>query len=240
MQQRKWRHLQRSAADAGPGPSQVGNVLRKLGIVGVFAVGAQYEAAALGLCQRLQSRAQFIALLHRNFLRNAHMIVLRQENQKPPGDADLRRQPGALAANRILDHLHRQRLPLEYLLLNRQRRLRRAHCRRRLALGLSLPDVGHVQEGSAVKPYVDEGRLHTRKHPGDLAEVDIADQPALERALDMQLLNDAILDQRHPGLLRRPVDQNVVLHRVRLLSGGFRPARRRRATARRFRTGAAP
>jgi hypothetical protein len=69
-----------------------------------------------------------------------------------------------------------------------------------------------VQEGGALQADVDEGRLHARQHARHLAQVDVADQPALERALDVQLLHRAVLDQRHAGLLRRPVDQDV-LHR---------------------------
>jgi hypothetical protein len=67
-----------------------------------------------------------------------------------------------------------------------------------------------VQEGRAVEPDVDEGRLHAGQHARDLAEVDVADQPALERALHVQLLDGAMLDQGDAGLLGGPVDQDVL------------------------------
>jgi hypothetical protein len=90
-----------------------------------------------------------------------------------------------------------------------------------LAAGLSLPaarvdvghQVGHMQEGGAIQADVDEGRLHAGQHTRDLAEVDIADQAALERALDQHVLHRALLDHGDPGLLRRPVDEYVLCHR---------------------------
>ena len=112
----------------------------------------------------------------------------------------------------ILDHLHHQRLALEHLLFDRHLGLAAAHEPRRLALGLAVPDVGHVQEGRALQADVDEGRLHAGQHAHHLAEVDVAHQAALERAFDVQLLHGAILDDGDARLLRRPVDQDVLLH----------------------------
>ena len=45
-------------------------------------------------------------------LRDADVRVLRQVHQHPAGDADLGREARALGADRILDHLHQQRLAL--------------------------------------------------------------------------------------------------------------------------------
>jgi hypothetical protein len=78
--------------------------------------------------------------------------------------------------------------------------------------GWRLPHIGHMQEGGALQPDVDEGRLHARQHARHLAQVDIAHQAALERAFDVQLLHRAVFDHRDPGFLGRPVDQNVLLH----------------------------
>jgi hypothetical protein len=85
-------------------------------------------------------------------------------------------------------------------------------CAGRLALQRALPQVGHVQEGRALQADVDEGRLHARQHARHLAQVDVAHQAALQRALDVQLLHGAQLDDGHAGFLRRPVDQDVLLH----------------------------
>ena len=82
--------------------------------------------------------------------------------------------------------------------------------RQALALQRELPQVGHVQEGRALQPDVDKGRLHARQHARHLAQIHVADQAALERALDMQLLHRAVLDDGHARFLRRPVDEDVL------------------------------
>jgi hypothetical protein len=127
--------------------------------------------------------------------------------------AGLGRQARALGADRVLDHLHHQRLAFEHLLFDRHLGQAVAHEPGRLALGLAVPDVGHVQERGALQADVDEGRLHAGQHARHLAQVHVADQSALERAFDVQLLHRAVLDDRHPRFLRRPVDQDVLLHR---------------------------
>ncbi len=75
-----------------------------------------------------------------------------------------------------------------------------------------LPDVGDVKERGAVQPDLDEGRLHAREHPRHLPGVDVADQAAARRALDVQLLGDARLHDGDAGFLGRAVDQNILGH----------------------------
>ena len=74
------------------------------------------------------------------------------------------------------------------------------------------PDVGHMQEGGALQADVDEGRLHARQHAHDLAEIDVADQPARQRAFDVQFLHGALQDQRDARFLRGDVDQDFFVH----------------------------
>ena len=81
-------------------------------------------------------------------------------------------------------------------------RLAGARLRRRLALWVALPDVGHMQKSRPLEPDVDEGRLHARQDAGHLAQIDVAHQTAFEGALDVQLLHRARFDDRHPRLLR--------------------------------------
>ena len=88
---------------AAPGLAQVGDVVGELGVGGLGGVRAQDEAAAFGrgalarLRQRVHARAQLLAqLLRADLLRDADVVVLRQEDQQAPGDADLRRQARAL------------------------------------------------------------------------------------------------------------------------------------------------
>ena len=85
--------------------------------------------------------------------------------------------------------------------------------------------VGHVQEGRALEPDVDEGALHARQHARHLAQVDVADQAALERALEVELLQRAVLDHGHARLLRRPVDEDVLAGHGSGVSVGRQPAR---------------
>jgi hypothetical protein len=231
VQQRHRGHAHRGLADARPGLAQVADVLGQFGVARILAVGAQDEAAGVDrhhaaavrgrgrLDERQHAGAQRLALVRRNLLRHADVVVLRQEHQQPSGNADLRRQARALGADRVLDDLHQQRLAFEHLLLDRHHRAAVAvvalgrRCAGARARRERRDDVGHVQEGGALQPDVDEGRLHARQHARHLAQVDVADQPALQRALDVKLLHRAVLDQRHAGLLRRPVDQDV-LHGV--------------------------
>ena len=144
------------------------------------------------------------------------MVVLRQEHQQAPRDADLRGKPRAFGADRVLDHLHHQGLALEDLLFDGHLRKAVTHEPGRLAIGLAVPDVGHVQERRALEADVDEGRLHAGQHPRDLAQVHVADQAPLEGALHVQLLHGAVFDDGHPRFLWGPIDQDVLLHALRI------------------------
>ena len=66
--------------------------------------------------------------------------------------------------------------------------------------------VGHVQERGLLDADVDEGRLHARKHALTSTFVDVADDAALAAALDVQLDQLALFDQRDPGLGAVSVD----------------------------------
>ena len=111
------------------------------------------------------------------------MRVLRQVDEQASGERKLRRQPRALGADRVLDHLHEQRLAFVQDALDRPV----------LAVAVLpvLPDVGDVQERRALEADFDECALHAGQHARDAAETDVADQPARARALDVQFLHDA-------------------------------------------------
>ena len=166
------------------------------------------------------------------------MVVLGQKHQQPPGNADLRGQARTLAADGVLDDLHEKRLALEHLFFDGDLHLVLARKHGGFAALLALPDVGHVQKGCTLQANVNEGRLHARQHARDLAQVNVAYQAALERAFDVELLHGAMLDDGHAGLLRRPVDQDVLVHGEKV--GGFRCAFLPRAAVVQFRTGASP
>ena len=161
--------------------------------------------------QLLQLFAQDLALgLVLDALRYADVRVLRQVDQQPSGKADLRRQPRALGADRVLDHLHQQRLALVQDALDRPVFM---------AVLPVLPDVGDMQERGALEADLDERRLHAGQDARDAAEIDVADQAARAGALDVQLLHDALLEHRNARLLRRDVDEDVVAHGMGALRG---------------------
>ena len=76
--------------------------------------GADDEAPGLAFGQQLlQLVAQQLPLgLVLDPLRDADVGILGKIDDQPPGDRDLGRKPRALGADRVLDHLHEQRLAL--------------------------------------------------------------------------------------------------------------------------------
>jgi len=94
-------------------------------------------------------------------------------------------QARALGADRVLQDLHHDGLAHKKLSFDRLKR--RGGGRVAFgSVGIGMPavdaahQVSHMQKGSAVQPDVDEGRLHTGQHTRHLAQVDIADQAALQ------------------------------------------------------------
>ena len=208
--------LAAAALDHVPHPRQVGDVLgQRFGRL-AFGVGAHDIAmAAMGggefADQRLQALALGLVLDPRG---HADHLRLRQQHHVARGNADLRGQARALAADRILDHLDHDLLPVAQQLDDGRGgdRLRRGvlclagiHRRRP-------HDVVGVQERGPLQPQFDEGRLHPGHNPLHAPLVDVADHPAPPAALDVQLLQHAVLDHRHAGLARGDVDQDLLGH----------------------------
>ncbi len=81
-----------------------------------------------------------------------------------------------------------------------------------MAVSPRLPDIGDVQEGGALQADLDEGRLHAGQDAADAAQVDVADQTAAGRPLDMQFLHDPLLHDGNAGFLRREIDQDFFGH----------------------------
>ena len=134
--------------------------------------GADDEASRQPLGKELlQSVAQVFALgLVLDALRDADMRILRQIDEQPPGKTDLRGEPRSLGADRVLDHLHQQRLALVQDALDRAVFVT-------MAVLAMFPDVGDVQKRRALEPDFDKSRLHPGEHARDAADVDVADEP---------------------------------------------------------------
>ena len=229
VEQRGRRLARGSLADALPGLAQVGDVIGQFLVAGILRVGAQDETArgpaVGGRGQAGHPLAQGLTLGRGNLLRHTDVVVLRQKHQQPTGNADLGGQAGALGADRVLEHLHQQSLAFKNLSLDRLHRIGVQHAPvgrigrlplpRRCVLGRDVGhEVRHVQERGAVEPDVDEGRLHAGQHPRHFAQVDVAHQPAFERALQVHFLHRALLHHRDAGFLWCPVDQDVLAHVV--------------------------
>ena len=82
-----------------------------------------------------------------------------------------------------------------------------------MAVLAMLPDVGDVQERGALEPDFDERALHAGQHARDATQVDVPDEPPRARALDMELLHDALLEHRDAGFLGGYVDKDFMSHR---------------------------
>ena len=134
------------------------------------------------------------------------MRILRQVDEEPAREAHLSGQAGALGADRVLDHLHEQRLAFAQYFLDRL--LLRA-----VAVLPMLPDVGDVQERRALEPDLDERALHSGQHARDAAEADVADEAASAGALDVKFLHDALLEHRDARFLGSYVDEDFMRHR---------------------------
>ena len=99
--------------------------------------------------QLLQLAAEAFALgLVLDALRDADVRILRQVDEQPAGQADLGGKASPLGADRVLDHLHQQRLPLMQDTFDRLAVV---------AVLAVLPDIGNVQKRRPFEADFDEG-----------------------------------------------------------------------------------
>ena len=137
------------------------------------------------------------------------MIVLRQINEFATSQRDSSGQSCALGADWVLSNLHEEPLSLSDHLLNRAI----------LTIFLSSPfNIEYVQEGRALKPDVDEGRLHPGQHPKHLTDINVADKSATGGAFDMKILQHSVDKNRYACFAGRTIDQNILY----LLHGSLR------------------
>ena len=129
-----------------------------------------------------------------------------------PGQRDLGAQPGALAAHRVLGDLH------EHLLAVLERVADAAGA----LLALRRGDLVDVQEAVLLEAEVDERRVDAAQHVLDLALVDVAQVRLPVGALDVDLREAAVLDERHAQLLAVVGDEDDLA--LRLLGGHGRRA----------------
>ncbi len=199
-----------------PDPRQVGNILGQR--LGRLALGIGADDVAVAAVRGRQIRHQRLQALAFGLVldtrRNAHHLGLRQQHQIARGNADLRGQARALAADGILDHLHHHVLAVAQQIHDRHRRRRRQRRLDRFAVGdrRRPHDVVGMQERRAIQADLDERRLHPRHHPLHLALVQVADHAAAPTTLDVQFLQHAVLDDGDTGLAWRDIDQDFFAH----------------------------
>ncbi len=210
VEQRRRGDVPRARVEVVPELGQILDVALHLALGGGLRHRAYDEAAGVAVGQeQLQLAAQDFALgLVPDPLGDADVRVLRQVDEQSSGKADLRRKAGALGADRVLDHLHEQRLPLVQDLLDRTR------VAAAVPVLPMLPDVGDVQERRPLEADLDERALHPGEHSRDTAETDVADETPRARALDVEFLHDALLEHRDAGFLRGYVDKDFMRHRL--------------------------
>ena len=95
--------------------------------------------------------------------------------------------------------------------------------------------VGDVQVGALLEADVDEGGLHPGQHALDAALVDVAGDPAFALALDVELAEVPVFDERDPGLRTVGIDYQEAMRHGHASGQAIEkitePSRRRHADA---------
>ena len=128
---------------------------------------------------------------------------MRDEDDEAAGERDLGRQPRALRLHRVLDRLDEDRLaPLDQV----------------LDLACALPafelgadDLVDVEEAVLLEPDLDERGLHARQDVVDRAEIDVAGDRPVSRPLEVDLGDDAVLEDGDALLARVDGDEQLAL-----------------------------
>ena len=189
--------------------------------------GADDDAAGepVGLAELAHDAAQPAALLARlDFARHADVIDRRHEHQETARHGDVRGQPCALGAERLLDDLDEDLLALlEEILDFRLRRGR--HCPVPFAgsalffarfelveLFERIDDVGDVKEAVALEAEIDEGGLHAGEDLADPAFVDVADDAPLPLPFDEDFGGEIVFENGHHGFVAVGGDDHLLRH----------------------------
>ena len=74
------------------------------------------------------------------------------------------------------------------------------------------PDVGDVQERRTFQPDFHKCALHARQHARHPTQINVADNAAMARALNVQLFDHAVIKHRHARFLSRDIDEDFLSH----------------------------
>ena len=117
-------------------------------------------------------------------LRDADVRVVRQINKLSASERNRCREPRALRSDRVLRDLHHQALPLM------KKRFDRA---KRSGFGARPFNLCNMKESRALKPNIQKGALHARKHADYLTVIDVSYEAPCAHALNEDVLQDAVL-----------------------------------------------
>ena len=144
--------------------------------------------------------------------RHADLGAARHVDEEARGQRDVRRQPRALGAQRILHDLHQEIVAL-------------AHQRADVRLGVEprrqvlvaggerrRENVRDVQEAGAGETDIQKRSLHAGQHARHAALVQVADQALAAESLDEHVLQGAVLDDGGARLARLDVHQDLDRH----------------------------
>jgi hypothetical protein len=172
-------------------------------------------------------------LVRADAARDADVVDGRHEHQVAPGQRDVAGGARPLGADRFLGDLDDDLLPFLEQVLDAGAAADPRGVGRLFVLVAAVPGRGGVtageqtleiigrpphvrdmQVGALLEADVDERRLHAGEHPLDPTLVDVAGDPALALALDVQLTEIPVLHERHPrlGAVRVNDDQCVGGH----------------------------
>ncbi len=188
-----------------------------LDVLGGRALGgrAHDDPAALRI-EVLDDVLQTVALGVLEPSRDAGALPVRDVDEEAAGQRDLGREPRALRLHRILDRLHHDRLAALDQVLDLARALP--------ALELRADDLVDVEEPVLLEPDLDERGLHARQDVVDDAQVDVAGDRAALRALEVDLGDAIVLEDRDALLADVDRDDELALRRRQRCTLGGRPS----------------
>ena len=220
----------------------------------VDAGGANDESQPFGRFQftkPLSERPAGLVVL--DLAADADALQSGHEHEVPAGNADVGRERRALGADPLFDDLHEHFGAALKDLLNR-RFVACGTLVEAFALGpfgagrvldllairlaqqmlvILVLDVGNVQKAVPTHAEIDEHRLNTGLDVNHLALVDVSDVVFLARPFNIQLFENAVLDDGDAALLRlKDVDQHLFFHGAPFVCGDERCAPRRRRMSR--------
>src|SRR5690606_9251206 len=162
-------------------------------------------------CHLAEARALVAAL---DLAAHAHVRGEGHVHEEAPRQGDLRGEPRALRADGLLGDLDEDVLALLQVLLDRRELPGPAASAATpvsvgpavvglivLEVGVLVVEVRDVQEARLLGADVHEGGLDAREHRLHPSQEDVADHPVLVRAVEHDLHQLTVFEQRHPGLL---------------------------------------